>query len=200
MCCCGYDLGDCCKFIIQALITALSCVSSLAIIDVFNVSSQIRATIIISTSCVSIPFICGKNFCEFIECLESGTQSTEFNILKQVLGGLVDATFDIIAGIAILNNIGGDEYQQSYILFVGTFIGLGSQIVELVIECIDDYYEKTHLIIGVLQYIAAIVQIAFGIYLATLVDDIAFEATAIVFMSILLFGLCCGGICIWSCR
>ena len=197
--------------IVQFIIVTLSFASSMSIVDAadylgLELNEENRVIVIIFASVASLVLICIKACIRFIDFkwksalvwnpIQLDDQKKAVVASKQVFLGLTDTTFDIIAAIAILYDV-DYSYQQSVMLLIGTFIGLSEEITELgidlIITCCGSCNTASLSVFSALEYIGGMVEIGFGIYLATLVEkDKVFKMIAIVVMSILMTIMCCG--------
>ena len=222
MCC----STNCCSIIAQALAAICSMVSTITIINFFRIDDVETRTYIIIIFAIfefvvqcfklALPVKHGKD--NYLSTAAAMCMTTTTNTKsKAVIIGLVDATFDVIAAIAILNGVDYVDFDATSILItVGTFIGFGEEVTELMIEifialmdCCTDGDSTIAFCVtccfGIVELIGSFIEIGISMYVAAQISDpdaSLFVIITITVLSLLFCCLCCGGFayCWYSCK
>ena len=128
-----------CEFVVTIIVALFSTLSSCFIINIFGIiNNQIRGILSIIFSIASLFLICCK-CCLVWEERPTGYSKDERKNLNQrslnsslmVFVTTVDCTFDILAGIALINdNLSYLNY--SIYVIIGTSLGTTDEIIELI--------------------------------------------------------------------
>ena len=111
---------------------------------------------------------------------------------KAMIVQVVDITFDIIVAVALILNQ-KDYGTKSFILYIGSFIGFGEELFELIIEisyvccsyCLQNYM-KGALIIFFFEIFLCYWEIGFGFWLAAEHPVGTFRTAVMITMAVLL--------------
>eukprot|EP01084_Bolivina_argentea_P197121 337850_1 len=214
--------------LLQALAAIASAISTGAIINSVQLgylginikNEQQRAIVIIIAASTElflqlckISFVTRKAFrtvgydcnCNCIYNIPLFLRSPSFNTkFKAFLVGLVDCSFDIIAAMSLMYDVNftNVDLMQHLIIF-GTFIGLGEETLELIIETVLGFAECVNVsnrccfgclvCFSTIEIIGSLIEIGISIYIAIHTADATFSILCIIVLSFLGCCLCCNG-------
>lgn len=192
----------------QVIITILSTISAINlsnfqiwIVAQFHLSTEVQAAI--SIVCASISFImaCCKSTMPVFPELTGQRESNQKQLrimfsYKALMVNLTDFVFDMIASIALLTHINYNDNDRIQIyVILGTWIGVGDEIIELIIDVIDHFCNTTDPTNCIcFQYSIGMIEIICGIYLLANINWTNYMMFAIisVCVELLVFGcICC---------
>eukprot|EP01084_Bolivina_argentea_P100441 180346_1 len=224
------------KYIIictQVIIVILSFMSSLLIsnhlIAPLDIIQFDRGYYIVLLSCIQFPFClmktCSKYNLARINAYKNSRRgfmtrqtnadfAVNFDISwtnqkKATVVDLVDATFDIIAGIALMKNVEyNDDFFNLY-LIIGTYLGVGAEMMEVILDIIFAlpdlcYGENMKYVfcLYMVEIIASIVEIGIGVYVGSTVNsDETFMIIILFVLSVVILVVCsvCCRQLLWIC-
>ena len=165
------------KSIGQWAVAACSIVSALALSDELGLDAKINGAIALMVGSISLICAVFRWGCHF--AVARAEEETIISVLAFAIfsASISDSAFDIIQGIAAINE---EKYSANAatVLISATALGASEEIVEAILECVDLVMDgvgdicngSLAIAFSGIFYLVTLVEISFGIYLASTYD------------------------------